>query len=176
MKAYAGAFGVDGRNAVELAADIVSAYVSNNPALPSEMPGILAAVHAALVGLRRDGPARKPTAASIRKSVTREALISFEDGKPYKTLRRHLGALGLTPELYREKWGLPRDYPLVAAGYSAARSASAKRIGFGQPRRAGAPGSCVVARASPDAAKRAGTAGVFAAAGAACIPEQAAAE
>lgn len=147
MTAYADAFGAKHRNAVDLTADIVSAYVSNNPALPDEMPGILAAVHAALVRLSRGGTVRKPTAASIRRSVTCEALISFEDGKPYKTLKRHLGALGLSPEAYREKWSLPRDYPLVTASYSAQRSATAKRLGLGRPGRTDTARLFVVARA-----------------------------
>jgi predicted transcriptional regulator len=150
--------------------------VSNNTALPAEIPGILAVVHAALAGLGRGGAARKPTAASVCKSVTREALISFEDGKPYKTLKRHLRALELTPEAYRAKWDLPRDYPLVAAGHSAELSASAKRHGFGQPRRTGAPRLFVVASANPDTPKPAGTTGMFAATGAVRIAERAASE
>ncbi|MGU3404776.1 MucR family transcriptional regulator [Methylobacterium brachiatum] len=161
---------------VEHVADIVSAYVSNNPVLAAEVPGLLVAVHAALAGLDRGAPAPGPTAASIRKSITREALISFEDGKPYKTLTRHLGVLGLTPEDYREKWGLPRDYPMVAAGFSAERSASAKRHGLGRPRRMGAPRLFVVASANPDTSKPAGTKEMFAATGAARIPGQAASE
>jgi predicted transcriptional regulator len=74
----------------------------------------------------------KATPAQIRKSITRDALISFEDGKPYKTLKRHLTTFGLTIEQYRAKWGLPADYPTVAPSYSEARSAMAKALGLGQ--------------------------------------------
>ncbi|MGE8131775.1 MucR family transcriptional regulator [Methylobacterium sp. NPDC080182] len=122
-----------------LAADLVAAYVSNNPVPTSELAALIASVHAAVTGLGNTGVSatprpERPTAAQIRKSIRPEALISFEDGKPYKTLRRHLTGLGLDPEAYREKWGLPRDYPMVAASYSEARSAMAKSIGLGQMR------------------------------------------
>ena len=70
--------------------------------------------------------------AQVRKSITSDALISFEDGKPYRTLRLHLASRGLTPESYREKWGLPDDYPMVAPGYSAVRSQMAKDFGLGR--------------------------------------------
>mgnify|MGYP002381809989 CR=1 FL=1 len=79
---------------------------------------------------------RRTTPAQVRKSITPEALISFEDGRSYKTLRRHLATHGLTPDEYREKWGLPADYPMVSANYSAARSAMAKSLGLGQKGRA----------------------------------------
>lgn len=74
----------------------------------------------------------KPTARQIRDSITDDALISFEDGKKYKMLRRHLGIAGLTPQAYREKWGLPNDYPMTAPGYSARRSELAKANGLGR--------------------------------------------
>ena len=74
----------------------------------------------------------RPTAAQIKKSIRPEALISFEDGKPYRTLKRHLTRLGMTPAEYREKWGLASDYPMVAPDYSARRSELAKQLGFGQ--------------------------------------------
>jgi predicted transcriptional regulator len=73
--------------------------------------------------------------SQVKKSITPDSLISFEDGKPYKTLRRHLATRGLTPEQYRDKWGLPADYPMVSPNYSAARSAMAKHSGLGQLRR-----------------------------------------
>ena len=73
-----------------------------------------------------------PTPSMIRRSVRPDALISFEDGKPYKTLRRHLAARGLTPQHYRDKWGLPADYPMVAANYRAVRAALAKRARLGE--------------------------------------------
>ena len=123
-----------------LTAELVSAYVTNNSVPMSELPALIASTHAALTGLGRSGtPAapevEKPTPAQIRKSITHEALISFEDGKPYKTLKRHLAKLGLTPEAYREKWGLPRDYPTTAPSYSEQRSALARSSGLGGQRK-----------------------------------------
>jgi predicted transcriptional regulator len=104
---------------VDMAADFVSAYVANNPVPVSELAALIASTHAALIGLGQGSatnaaPVEKLTPAQIRKSITPNALISFEDGKPYKTLRRHLTIRGLTPEAYRQKWGLPRDYPMTA--------------------------------------------------------------
>ncbi|XYD07408.1 MucR family transcriptional regulator [Methylobacterium sp. NMS12] len=121
---------------VELTADIVAAYISNNSVPASELPALLAAIHGAVSGLSSPAApaapkAERATPGQIRKSITHDALISFEDGKPYKTLKRHLTKLGLSPEQYREKWGLPRDYPLVAASYSETRSALAKSLGLG---------------------------------------------
>ncbi|MCJ2115025.1 MucR family transcriptional regulator [Methylobacterium sp. J-001] len=129
---------------IELTADIVSAYVSKNSVRPNDMPDLLASVHTTLRGLSQgsapEAPAaEKPTPSQIRKSITPDALISFEDGKPYKTLKRHLTGLGLSPEAYREKWGLPRDYPLVAASYSEQRSKLALALGLGQQRKKAAP-------------------------------------
>ena len=125
---------------IEQASDIVSAYVSNNSVPISELPGLLAGVHAALAKLSAPAAtvteaADKPTPAQIRKSVTPDALISFIDGKPYKTLKRHLSRNGLTIEQYRERFGLPRDYPSTAASYSAQRSELARSLGLGQQRR-----------------------------------------
>lgn len=126
---------------IELAADLVSAYVSNNSVPVTDLPVLLTGVHAALKALAAPAPASageavdKPTPAQIKKSVTPDALISFEDGKPYKTLRRHLTIRGLTPEDYRAKYGLPADYPMTAASYSAQRSALALQLGLGQQRR-----------------------------------------
>jgi predicted transcriptional regulator len=127
---------------VALAADIVSAYVSNNPMRASELGDLLTSVHAAISSLAIGGSAtsskdevEKPTAAQIKKSVTHDTLISFEDGKPYKTLRRHLTIRGLTPEAYRSKYGLSPDYPMTSASYSAQRSKLALALGLGQQRR-----------------------------------------
>jgi predicted transcriptional regulator len=125
-------------NYMELAADIVSAFVSNNSVPVTELPGLIGNVHAALqnVGqpaLKQDD-AKPAPAVSVRKSVTPDYLISLEDGKQYKSLKRHLGKLGLTPEAYRERWGLPRDYPMVAPNYAAKRSELAKSMGLGQQR------------------------------------------
>ena len=125
-------------NHLEHAADIISAYVSNNPVPVAELPALIGRVHAALNSLAA-GPstapepeAEKATPAQIRKSITPDALISFLDGKPYKTLKRHLTGHGFDPHTYRERYGLPRDYPMVAASYAAQRSELAKSIGLGQ--------------------------------------------
>lgn len=124
---------------IELSASIVAAYVANNSMPVSELGNLLLSVHAAVKGLGRNGTAVsakdevvKLTPAQIKKSITPDALISFEDGKAYKTLRRHLTIRGLTPEGYRAKWGLPLDYPMTAASYSAARSELARSLGLGR--------------------------------------------
>jgi predicted transcriptional regulator len=127
-------------NRTGLAADIVAAYVSNNSVPVAELPTLLTSVYFALSGLGQGGaseaPAReKLTPAQIRKSVTPDAIVSFIDGKPYKTLKRHLSGNGMTFEEYRERFGLPRDYPSTAPSYSAQRSALAKSLGLGQQRR-----------------------------------------
>ncbi|AWB20560.1 MucR family transcriptional regulator [Methylobacterium currus] len=123
---------------IELAADVVSAYVANNSVPAADVPGLIAAVHASLNQLGA-APAPEPERATppvpIRKTVTPDHIISLEDGKPYKTLKRHLAGRGLTPEQYRQKWGLPPDYPMVAANYAAQRSELAKSSGLGQSRR-----------------------------------------
>lgn len=127
---------------IALTAEIIAAYVSNNSVPVSELANLLSSVHAALENLAAIGSAtpsksgvEKPTAAQIKKSITPDGLISFEDGKSYKTLRRHLTIRGLSPEAYREKWGLSRDYPMTAPSYSAQRSELAKSLGLGQLRR-----------------------------------------
>jgi predicted transcriptional regulator len=125
-------------NYIELAADIVSAFVSNNSVPTSELPSLIGNVHAALQNVgqpaAKQEEAKPAPAVSVKKSLTPDYLISLEDGKQYKSLRRHLGKLGLTPEAYREKWGLPRDYPMVAPNYAAKRSELAKSLGLGQNR------------------------------------------
>jgi len=131
-------------NPVELAAEIVAAFVSNNPLPKGELPALIQAVHSAVERLAA-GPESAPPpieakapAVSVRKSITPDYLISLEDGKRYKLLRRHLTRLGLTPAQYRAKWNLPSDYPMIAPNYAAQRSALAKKIGLGQtPRKAG---------------------------------------
>ncbi|MCJ2042688.1 MucR family transcriptional regulator [Methylobacterium sp. J-059] len=129
---------------IEMTAELVAAFVSNNSVPVAELHNLIASVHTALGGLSNEAPAEpagpeKPTAAQIRKSVTPDALISFEDGKLYKTLRRHLTIRGLTPESYRAKYGLAADYPMTTANYSAQRSALAHSLGLGQKRRKAAP-------------------------------------
>jgi predicted transcriptional regulator len=124
---------------IRLSANIVAAYVSNNHVQPSEIGTLVASTYAALTRAHNAGETgrsspRKPTPAQIRQSITPDALISFEDGKLYKTLRRHLTIRGLSPAEYRAKWGLPVDYPMTAASYSERRSALAVAIGLGQGR------------------------------------------
>ncbi|GJE52170.1 Transcriptional regulatory protein ros [Methylobacterium tardum] len=132
-------------DAIKLADGIVAAYVSNNAVRAADLPELIGSVHAAIVGLSRGGsttvasasaaaPAvERPSAAQIRKSVRDDGLISFIDGKTYKTLKRHLTGHGLDPKSYRERYGLPADYPMVAPSYAAQRSALAKAIGLGRP-------------------------------------------
>ncbi|MCJ2032753.1 MucR family transcriptional regulator [Methylobacterium sp. J-068] len=125
-----------------LTVDIVTAFVSNNSIPVSELANLLTSVHTAVSGLissESSGPAKdaiaKAAPAQVKKSITPEALISFEDGKPYKTLKRHLTLRGLSPEAYRAKHGLPADYPMTCANYSAQRSELARGLGLGQQRR-----------------------------------------
>jgi predicted transcriptional regulator len=132
-------------NASELTSDIVAAYVANNSLRIADLPALIQSVHAALAQLA-NGPVNSAPQAetqepgvSIRKSITPDYLVCLDDGKKFKSLRRHLGALGLTPEQYRSKWNLPLDYPMVAPNYSAARSEMAKRIGLGQMSKTAAP-------------------------------------
>ncbi len=121
---------------VSLAADIVSAYVAKNSVPVGDLPALIAATHAALTNLgapAAPAQADKPTPLMpIKKTVTPDYLISLEDGRQYRTLKRHLAGRGLTPEQYRQKWGLPADYPMVAANYAAQRSELAKSFGLGR--------------------------------------------
>ena len=127
-------------NHVELAAEIVSAYVSNNSVPSSELPALLSDVHAAIVRVATGAQpvvaeALKP-AVPPKKSITPDYIICLEDGRKFKSLKRHLRTqYNLSPEEYREKWGLPSDYPMVAPAYAKARSALAKQMGLGQQRR-----------------------------------------
>ena len=128
------------RNLVDLTAEIVAAYVGKNTVAQAELPKLIAEVHRALSGavnhvpVREEMPDMKP-AVTIKKSLTADYLICLEDGKKFKSLRRHLRShYNLSPEQYREKWGLPADYPMVAPNYAQARSSLAKRMGLGQRR------------------------------------------
>ena len=127
-------------NFIELTAEIVSAYVSNNTVPASDIPSLINQVHAALTrvsGKPADGHGEplKP-AVSLKKSITPEYIVCLEDGKKFKSLKRHLRTqYNMTPEQYREKWGLSADYPMVAPNYAAARSQLAKQMGLGQQRR-----------------------------------------
>lgn len=125
---------------VVLAADVVAAYVSNNTVAMAEIPSLIAQVHQALVATAT-GSVEKPVepqapAVSVRKSIQPDHLVCLEDGKKFKSLKRHLRTkYDLSPEEYRAKWGLPADYPMVAPNYAAARSQLAKSMGLGQQRR-----------------------------------------
>jgi predicted transcriptional regulator len=130
-------------DSIELAGEVVAAYVSKNPVPSSDLPALIQAVHSAIERLRKEpetAPPQaeaKPPAVPVRKSVTPDYLICLEDGKQFRSLRRHLRLHGLTPEQYREKWKLPPDYPMVAPNYAAKRSALAKRLGLGRKRKEG---------------------------------------
>ncbi|EGP07746.1 MucR family transcriptional regulator [Afipia clevelandensis] len=125
---------------VDLTASIVSAYVSNNPTTASEIPALISQIHAALVrvssGAAEAPPEPAKPAVSVKKSMTSDYLVCLEDGKRFKSLKRHLRTqYNMSPEQYREKWGLPADYPMVAPNYAVARSQLAKKMGLGQQRR-----------------------------------------
>ncbi|MBA4223137.1 MAG: transcriptional regulator [Methylobacterium sp.] len=125
---------------VELVAGIVSAFVSHNSVPTSDLPALIASTHLALTGLGQEAaPAAEEKlvpAVSIKKSITADFLICLEDGKKFKSLKRHLNTqYGMSPEQYRAKWALPADYPMVAPAYAEARSSLAKKMGLGQQRR-----------------------------------------
>lgn len=121
---------------VEQTTRIISAFVSANPVAASDLPKVITSVHAALAGLGQIEPAIPETrdpAVPVRKSVQQDHIICLEDGKKFKSLKRHLSTrYNLTPAQYREKWGLPADYPMVAPSYSATRSQLAKNTGLGR--------------------------------------------
>lgn len=129
-----------GKSFIDLTANIVSAYVSNNSTPASEIPALISQIHAALVRVsvgRVETPLEpaKP-AVSVKKSVTAEYLVCLEDGKRFKSLKRHLRTqYNMTPEQYRDKWGLAPDYPMVAPNYAVARSQLAKKMGLGHQQR-----------------------------------------
>jgi predicted transcriptional regulator len=125
---------------IELASEIVSAYVSNNSVPATELPSLINEVYLALtrVGTVTVEAVVEPPkpAISVKKSINPDYIICLEDGKKFKSLKRHLRTqYNMSPEQYREKWGLPADYPMVAPNYAAARSRLAKEMGLGQQRR-----------------------------------------
>ena len=127
-------------NYIELAADIVSAYVSNNSVAVGDLPGLIGEIHTALMRVSTGAvevPAEAPKPAiAVKKSITPDYIVCLEDGKKFKSLKRHLRTqYNMSPEEYREKWGLPADYPMVAPNYAQARSDLAKQMGLGQQRR-----------------------------------------
>ena len=131
----------------DLVANVAAAYFANTHVSPNDIDKVIGQIAGSLSAVGSSGSAAPQAAAAspasaappekgaltlaqIRKSITHDALVSFENSKPYKALKRHLAALGLTPAQYREKWGLPKDYPMVAASYSATRSTLAKAMGL----------------------------------------------
>ena len=125
---------------IKLTADIVSAYVSNNSVPSSDLPALIGQVHSALTRVssgQGESPVEPPKPAiSVKKSITADHIVCLEDGKKFKSLKRHLRTqYNMTPEQYRDKWGLPPEYPMVAPNYAAARSHLAKQMGLGQQRR-----------------------------------------
>ena len=122
---------------LEMTADIVSAYVGNNTVSAETLPSLIANIHAALsqvtTGAVEPEPEPKEPAVPIRKSIAPDYLICLEDGRKFKSLKRHLRTkYDMSPEEYRTKWGLPKDYPMVAPNYAKARSELAKQMGLGQ--------------------------------------------
>jgi predicted transcriptional regulator len=121
---------------IELAAQISASYVENNTVAAGDLPDLIRGIYASLLGV--DGPAPAPEApptpaVSIKKSIGDDYLICLEDGRKFKSLKRHLRTkYDLSPEDYRAKWGLPKNYPMVAPAYAAARSQLAKQMGLGQ--------------------------------------------
>jgi predicted transcriptional regulator len=126
---------------IDLTAEIVSAYVGNNTTPAAELPSLIGQVHGALVrvseGQAPAAPAPQKPAVPVKKSLTAEYIVCLEDGKKFKSLKRHLRSkYNMTPEQYRDKWNLPADYPMVAPNYAVTRSALAKKMGLGQARTA----------------------------------------
>jgi predicted transcriptional regulator len=122
---------------IEMTTDIVSAYVGNNSVSATELPGLIQSVHRALTtvstGQDTTQPAPKDPAVPVKKSITPDYLICLEDGRKFKSLKRHLRTkYNMSPEDYRAKWGLAKDYPMVAPNYAKARSDLAKQMGLGQ--------------------------------------------
>lgn len=135
----------------ELTVDIIAAYVSNNSVPVTELPALIRSVHAAIGGLGQSAEAAAPevekaTPAQIRKSIQQDGLVSFIDGKSYQTLKRHLSKHGLDIQAYRQRYGLPTDYPSTAPGYSERRSALARSLGLGRK------GGAAVTAAEPEEA------------------------
>jgi predicted transcriptional regulator len=123
---------------IELTASVVSAYVGHNTVHVPDVPNFIATIHDALRNLRSTQDQRREKLTPrvpVKETITPDFLISLEDGRKYKSLKRHLSGKGLTPQQYREKWGLPVDYPMVAPNYSAQRSEFAKAAGLGRKRR-----------------------------------------
>ena len=122
---------------IEMTADIVSAYVGNNSVAAADLPNLIQSVHRALAGITGGAEvtetAPKEPAVPVRRSITPDHLVCLEDGRKFKSLKRHLRTkYNMSPEDYRAKWSLPKDYPMVAPNYAKARSDLAKQMGLGQ--------------------------------------------
>jgi predicted transcriptional regulator len=129
------AIGQTNSDLLGLTADIVAAYVQNNAMPVADLPSLIASVNSALSGLLErvvPPPPELAPAVNPKKSVFPDYIVSLENGRKFKSMKRHLGLLGMTPDEYRAKWGLARDYPMVAPSYSAQRSALARSIGLGR--------------------------------------------
>ena len=127
----------DNTELLTLTADIAAAYVSNNTVQASDVPSVIQTIYRALAGVgaaaAQPAPEPQKPAVPIKKSITPDYLISLEDGKKYKSLKRHLRTqYNMSPDDYRTKWGLAKDYPMVAPNYAASRSALAKSMGLGR--------------------------------------------
>ena len=127
----------DNSEVIEMTADIVSAYVGNNSVAAADLPSLIQSVHRALSGVTAGGEpveaAPKEPAVPLKRSITPDYLICLEDGRKFKSLKRHLRTkYNMSPEDYRAKWGLAKDYPMVAPNYAKARSELAKQMGLGQ--------------------------------------------
>jgi predicted transcriptional regulator len=126
---------------IQLTANIVSAYVSNNTVSSAEIPALISQIYSALMRVSNGGHVAAPAeplkpAVPVKRSITAEHIVCLEDGKKFKSLKRHLRTqYDMTPDQYRAKWNLPPDYPMVAPNYAAARSQLAKQMGLGQQRR-----------------------------------------
>ena len=122
---------------IDMTAEIVAAYVSSNAIAAGDLPVLIQSVHKALTGVANgsqaaQAPPQEP-AVPVKKSITADHLVCLEDGRKFKSLKRHLRTkYNMTPEEYRAKWGLPKDYPMVAPNYARARSELAKQMGLGQ--------------------------------------------
>ena len=154
----------DKNQLVELTADIAAAYLSANTVPAGDLAGLIQTIHQALSGVSSGAPAQaaepaKP-AVPVKKSITPDYLISLEDGKKYKSLKRHLRTkYNMTPEDYRTKWGLAKDYPMVAPNYAKARSEMARSMGLGQGgrgRKKAAGNNAAAANAAPKAGRKPG--------------------
>jgi predicted transcriptional regulator len=137
---------------LDMTVDIVSAYVGNNNVQATDVPALISSIHAALTqistGVAEVEPEIKDPAVPVRKSITPDFLICLEDGRKFKSLKRHLRTkYNMSPEEYRAKWGLAKDYPMVAPNYAKARSELAKQMGLGQ-------GGRKPARAAPARARK----------------------